>query len=52
MVSWILMVTTIESLMLIGYGVLLPWSLPLKANLSLMVSFMQRGPGYDVNNAH
>ena len=30
--------------MLIGYGVLLPWQLPLKAKLPLMVSFMQWGP--------
>ena len=37
MVSWILiMVTSLEYLMLIGYGALLPWQLP------LMVSFMQQ----------
>ena len=29
--------------MQIGYGVLLSWQLPLKANLQLMVRFMQQG---------
>ena len=39
------MVTAIDSLMLIGYGVLLSWQLPLNAKLPLLVSFMQRDPG-------